>query len=117
MAIETDLHSRSTTMDGQVSFSTNAEFHQEEGKLGANKVCSQPSDQKTLRFIDRVKTALDKIKNSTQSPDDFAAALSSVQDHITRRRISQGAQYTPVDKDPAPESAAIQDLRQRLLSN
>ncbi len=106
MAITTDCQSSRAEAYSNTGIE---EVNSQEGRLGANTICTQPQDRKTLKILNRIQENM----NVSQGPNALELAADRAKEQITRTRIRN--EFTPVPKDIAPESTAIAALRERLL--
>jgi hypothetical protein len=115
MDVDTDYQSLTNVADAYTSeFSDENPVRAQEGKLGGNTICTQPQDRKTIKIMNRVNERVITSKDLSQEPNALEIAGDRAKEQITRTRIRNG--FTPVPKEVAPESSAIEALRARLLN-
>ncbi len=113
MSINTDYQSSTTNATEAYSDFGTEKVSPKEGRLGANTICTQPQDRKTLKILNRVHNNVRCAKEVSLEPKALEVAGYKAKEQITRTRIRNG--FTPVPNEIAPESIAIAALRARLL--
>lgn len=114
MDVDTDYQSLTNVADAYTSeFSGESPVRAQEGKLGGNTICTQPQDRKTIKIMTRVHERVISSIDMSQKPNALVIAADLAKEQITRTRIRNG--FTPVSKEAAPESSAIEALRARLF--